>query len=157
MITSVKKVIIETNSPEETEEFATKLAKELPLGSVLALYGNLGAGKTVFARGYARGLGITESVSSPTFTIVQEYRFNENMFFHLDLYRIDNSDSAYAFGIDEFLYDKSAVTLLEWPERIFDILPPHTIKVTLESLKNQTGRRITVIYPECYSGPEVQE
>ena len=126
-----------------------KLAASLPFGSVLALYGNLGAGKTVFARGFARGLGITEPISSPTFTIVQEYPVNGKYFFHLDLYRIDNSDAAYAFGIDEFLYDQNAMTLLEWPERIEDILPEKTIKLTVEHAPEITdeSRKITITYP----------
>ncbi len=145
----MKTEIIETHSPGETEAFAAKLAASLPFGSVLALYGNLGAGKTVFARGFARGLGITEPISSPTFTIVQEYPVNGKYFFHLDLYRIDNSDAAYAFGIDEFLYDQNAMTLLEWPERIEDILPEKTIKLTVEHAPEITdeSRKITITYP----------
>ncbi len=136
--------ILESHSTEETEAFAANMAKELPPGSVLALYGDLGAGKTVFARGFARGLGITEPISSPTFTIVQEYPFEVGRkFFHLDLYRIDDSDAAFAFGIDEFLYDKTAMTLLEWPERIADILPPHVIKVEILHAGDET-RKITV-------------
>ncbi len=123
--------IIETHSYEETEQLAAKLAGILPPGSVIALHGDLGAGKTVFARGFARGLGITDPVSSPTFTIVQEYPFENGILYHLDLYRIDNSDSALAFGVDEFLYDKTAKVLLEWPERITDILPPHTIHIEI--------------------------
>lgn len=137
----------ETHSTEETEAFASRLAAELPAGSVLALYGNLGAGKTVFARGFARGLGITEPISSPTFTIVQEYPYGDgNIFYHMDLYRIDNSDAAYAFGIDEFLYDKAAMTLLEWPERIEDILPPSVIVIRIEHAGEST-RKITVSFP----------
>lgn len=145
----MKTEVIETHSPGETEAFAAKLAANLPFGSVLALYGNLGAGKTVFARGFARGLGITEPISSPTFTIVQEYPINGKYFFHLDLYRIDNSDAAYAFGIDEFLYDQNAMTLLEWPERIEDILPAKTIKLTVEHAPEVTdeSRKITITYP----------
>lgn len=145
----MKTKVIETHSPGETEAFAAKLAASLPFGSVLALYGNLGAGKTVFARGFARGLGITEPISSPTFTIVQEYPVNGKYFFHLDLYRIDNSDAAYAFGIDEFLYDQNAMTLLEWPERIEDILPEKTIKLTVEHAPEITdeSRKITITYP----------
>ncbi len=143
----MKTETFETHSAEETEAFAARLAASLPAGSVLALYGNLGAGKTVFARGFARGLGITDPISSPTFTIVQEYPYhNGNMFYHLDLYRIDNSDAAYAFGIDEFLYDKSAMTLLEWPERIEDILPPSAVVIRIEHAGEST-RKITVAYP----------
>ena len=139
---------IETTSPGETEAFAAKLAASLPFGSVLALHGDLGAGKTVFARGFARGLNITEPISSPTFTILQEYPVDGKFFYHLDLYRIDNSDAAYAFGIDEFLYAEDAMTLIEWPERIEDILPPHTIRITIEPLDQEDLRRITVDFPQ---------
>ena len=123
---------IETNSPGETERIASDLAKKLPPGSVVALYGDLGAGKTVFARGFARGLGITEPLSSPTFTIVQEYPVpGGGNLYHLDLYRIDNSDAALAFGVDEFLNDPDARVLLEWPERIEDLLPEGTIRISI--------------------------
>ena len=123
---------IETNSPGETERIASDLAKSLPKGSVVALYGDLGAGKTVFARGVARGLGITEPLSSPTFTIVQEYPVpGGGNLYHLDLYRIDNSDAALAFGVDEFLNDPDARVLLEWPERIEDLLPEGTIRISI--------------------------
>lgn len=144
----MKTKTIETHSPGETEEFASELAENLPFGSVLALYGNLGAGKTVFARGFARGMGITEPISSPTFTILQEYHIDGKMFYHLDLYRIDNSDAAYVFGIDEFLYDSKAKTLIEWPERIDDILPPNTIRIDIVPLDDEDSRKITVSYPE---------
>lgn len=123
---------IETNAPEETERIASDLAKALPRGSVVALYGDLGAGKTVFARGFARGLGITEPLSSPTFTIVQEYPApGGGNLYHLDLYRIDNSDAALAFGVDEFLNDPDARVLLEWPERIEDLLPEGTVRIRI--------------------------
>lgn len=142
MTTSMKQ--IETHSYEETEALARKIASDLPAGSVIALYGDLGAGKTVFARGFARGLGITEPVSSPTFTIVQEYTAPSGInLYHLDLYRIDNPDAALAFGVDEYLYDRGAVTLLEWPERIEDILPPHTIRISIEHAGGDL-RRITL-------------
>ena len=100
------KTVFISRSEAETEAFAEKMAKELPPGSVLTLDGDLGAGKTVFSRGFARGLGITEPVSSPTYTIIQEYPLeNGGMLFHLDLYRIANSASALAFGVDEFIDD----------------------------------------------------
>lgn len=136
-----------SHSVEETENFASEMASKLPRGSVLALNGNLGAGKTVFSRGFARGLGITEPISSPTFTILQEYPCKEGMFFHLDLYRIDNSDAAYAFGIDEFLYTNDSMTLIEWPERIDDILPPNTITLTIVPLEAEDTRKIIIETP----------
>lgn len=137
-----------THSAEETRALAAKIAKSTPNGSVFALYGNLGAGKTVFASGFAAGLGITEPVSSPTFTIVQEYPYAKGMFFHLDLYRIDGPDAALAFGIDEFLYAPDAISLVEWPERIDGLFPPGTFRVTIERTEREEVRRITVEKPD---------
>jgi len=97
----------------------------LRFGEVVALAGDLGAGKTVLSRGVARGLGIAEAVTSPTFTVVQEYRLpaREGKFlFHLDMYRIDGESAALAFGIEDFLFVPEAVTLVEWPERIPGLL-----------------------------------
>lgn len=127
-----------SHSEKETEELATSLATRLPAGSVVALRGDLGAGKTVFSRGFARGLGVAESVSSPTYTIVQEYALPRGgRLYHLDLYRISNESSALAFGVDEFLDDPEAWTLLEWPERIEGILPSGLITVCLRHVSAQ--------------------
>ncbi len=114
---------ITTASAAETEAFARGLAARLPDGCVVTLNGDLGAGKTVFARGLARGLGITEPVTSPTFTIVQEYpRPGGGWFYHLDLYRIRGADDALAFGLEEFLFQPHTLTVIEWPERLGDLL-----------------------------------
>ena len=137
-----------THSAEETRKLASKIAEETPNGTVFALDGNLGAGKTVFASGFAAGLGITEPVSSPTFTIVQEYPYAKGMFFHLDLYRIDNPDAALAFGIDEFLYASDAISLVEWPERIDGLFPPGTVRVAIERTEQDETRKITVEKPD---------
>ncbi len=137
-----------THSAAETRSLAAKIASETPNGTVFALDGNLGAGKTVFASGFAAGLGITEPVSSPTFTIVQEYPYAGGMFFHLDLYRIDNPEAALAFGIDEFLYAPDAISLVEWPERIDGLFPPGTIRVTIERTDQEETRKITIEKPD---------
>jgi len=139
----VSKIFI-SKSEKDTEDFAISLAKKLPKGSIIALHGNLGAGKTVFTRGFARGLGITEPVSSPTFTIVQEYLLeNSNYLFHLDLYRIDDYRAALAFGIEEFIEDPDAYTLIEWPERINEIMPENVLKITISHI-NENERKIIV-------------
>ena len=93
-----------SHSEAETEAYAAALARRLPPGTILTLEGDLGAGKTVFARGFARGLGITEPVSSPTYTIVQEYALpgGGGRLYHLDLYRINSPGAALDFGVDEF-------------------------------------------------------
>lgn len=133
-----KKTFI-SHSVADTENFAAEYVKKLPRGSVVALHGDLGAGKTVFARGMARGLGIKGAVSSPTYTIVQEYDMPEGgRFYHLDLYRISDEHAALGFGVDEFLDDPAAITLLEWPERITGLLPPDTRHLKLEHLDEAT-------------------
>ncbi len=120
---STNQHIVETSGAEETEVLGRRLAAVLPPGAVLTLYGNLGAGKTVLARGIARGLGVTEPVTSPTFAIVQEYRApGGRWFYHLDLYRIRDDADALAFGIEEYLFNPAAVTVVEWPERIPGLL-----------------------------------
>ncbi|MCP4179872.1 MAG: tRNA (adenosine(37)-N6)-threonylcarbamoyltransferase complex ATPase subunit type 1 TsaE [bacterium] len=129
-----------SNSEKDTEKIAFDLAKQVPFGSVICLSGNLGAGKTVFARGFARGLGIKDIISSPTFNIVKEYEApNDKWMYHLDLYRINDSDSAIAFGIDEYINDNNAVVLIEWSERIEDILESGRIIVNIN--RTDKGKR----------------
>ena len=144
MYTDNDKEIIITRSEEETEAVGRKLAQSLPLGSSVLLRGNLGAGKTVFSRGFANGLGITEPVSSPTYTIVQEYDLpSGGRLYHLDLYRISDVNAALAFGVDEFLDDPQGLALIEWPDRITGILPPDALSIEIEHLSD-TERRITI-------------
>ena len=113
MCTDKREII--TSSEEETEAVGRELAQSLPPGRSVLLRGNLGAGKTVFSRGFARGLGITEPVSSPTYTIVQEYELPAGgRLYHLDLYRISDVNAALAFGVDEFLlYSRKTAEQLE--------------------------------------------
>jgi len=142
MNTSLHKEFI-SNSEADTEKFAAELAASLPQGSVLALSGDLGAGKTVFSRGFARGLGILEPVSSPTYTIIQEYPCPEGgWFFHMDLYRINDARSALDFGIDEYLGAPDAWCIIEWAERITGILPPDTFHLRISILSDDSRRLI---------------
>lgn len=118
-------VSILSDTESRTEAIGHAMARHMPNGTVVALHGDLGAGKTVLARGLARGLGILEPVTSPTFTIVQEYaRPTGGWLFHLDMYRIATSADALAFGIEEYLFAADAVTVVEWPERIAELLEP---------------------------------
>lgn len=133
-----------SGSEQETENFATELAVTMPIGSVIALHGDLGAGKTVFARGFACGLKLEEPVSSPTYTIIQEYKVGAGWFFHLDLYRITDENAALAFGVDEYLEDPTAWAIIEWPERILGILPEHTLHLQIKYL-NSGQREISRI------------
>ena len=121
-----------SRSEADTMAFAAELVRAMPSGGVIALYGDLGAGKTVFARGFAKALGITEPVSSPTYTILQEYPTPDGRWlYHLDLYRIGDSRAALAFGADEYL-ESGEYVLVEWPERIENLLPEHTLRLQIE-------------------------
>ena len=131
-------------SESETEAIGAEIARMCPRGSVILLDGDLGAGKTVFTRGFARALGIDEPVSSPTYTIVQEYDLPERgRLYHLDLYRISGVQAALAFGVDEFLNDPSSYALVEWPERISGIIPGNAIKIRLKHT-GESQREISV-------------
>ena len=142
MCTDKQQII--TRSEEETEAVGSSLAQSLAMNSTVLLRGNLGAGKTVVSRGFARGLGITEPVSSPTYTIVQEYELPEKArLYHLDLYRISGVEAALAFGVDEFLDDPRGIALVEWPDRISGILPESAISVEIEHLSD-SERKITI-------------
>ena len=131
---------------QDTENFAAKLAQTLTPGTVVTLDGDLGAGKTVFARGFARGLGITDPVSSPTYTIVQEYPLPQSgRLYHMDLYRIDSAAAALAFGVDEFFDDSNAFSLVEWPARAGELIPDTAVKIFIRHL-SETEREIIVSF-----------
>jgi tRNA threonylcarbamoyladenosine biosynthesis protein TsaE len=132
------------NSVEAAQAFGESLAASLTGGEIFALHGVLGAGKTQLAKGIARGLGFRDDVTSPTFTIVHEYRGGRLPMYHIDLYRMRGEGDAIDIGLDEFLPSSDGVTVIEWPERIATILPPETIHWELEvvSLTERVIRRI---------------
>lgn len=110
-----------SNSVEETERLGAKLASSLPAGSIVAFTGDLGAGKTAFVRGMACGLGIEERVTSPTFTIVNEYDGGEKPLFHFDLYRLYDSDELFDIGWEDYLA-RGGICAVEWSERAEDAM-----------------------------------
>lgn len=128
-------------SERETEAFAESFAKTLKAGSVVAFEGDLGAGKTAFVRGLARGLGCTDSVSSPTFAIVNEYD-GALPLFHFDMYRIETLGELYSIGFFEYL-ERGGVLAIEWSENIYSALPDDSTFVVIEKI-DETCRKITV-------------
>lgn len=110
-----------SSGAEETKQFAQRFAKELKSGDVICLNGDLGAGKTAFVQGLAKGLGIDDYITSPTFTIVNEY-FGDLPLYHFDVYRISESDEMYEIGYDEYITG-DGICVIEWSEIISDILP----------------------------------
>ena len=135
-----------SRSDKDTFELGRKMAQNAHSGDVILLYGDLGVGKTVFAKGFAEGLGITEPVTSPTFTIVHEYEGSKKMY-HFDLYRIGDPDELYDIGYEEYFYS-DGVSLVEWPERLEYLMPENAISVTVQKDLNEDPnfRRIKVDY-----------
>ncbi len=131
-----------SGSPEATQRWAAQLAARLAPGTVLALYGGLGAGKTCLVQGLARGLGVTSPVASPTFTLVREHPGRIPLY-HIDLFRIVNPQEALALGIEDYLYG-SGIAALEWAERVEPLLPPQTLRIRLEEGAHPTERIITL-------------
>ena len=127
----------------ETEELGAKLAKYLHAGSVIAYLGDLGAGKTAFTRGLARGLGCAGRVTSPTFTIVNEYEGTLPLF-HFDMYRLGDADELFDIGWDDYL-SRGGVCAVEWSERITEEIPSDAVIVTIcRCEENEDWRRITI-------------
>ena len=130
-----------TNSPVETEAVGERLAKVIPAGAVIAYRGDLGAGKTAFTRGLARGLGYREPVTSPTYTIVNEYLGGRLPLFHFDMYRLKSSDDLWDIGWEDYL-ERGGVCAVEWSENVEDALE-NVVSVTIEKT-GEESRRITL-------------
>ena len=130
-----------TNSPQETEAIGEKLARILAPGTVLAYRGDLGAGKTAFTRGLARGLGYNEPVTSPTYTIVNEYLGGRIPLFHFDMYRLRSADDLIDIGWEDYL-DRGGICAVEWSENVMEAMED-PITVTIEKL-GEDSRRITI-------------
>lgn len=132
-----------SHSTQETEQFGEEVAKSLRGGDVLAFTGSLGMGKTAFTRGLARGLGCCGRVTSPTFTIVNEYN-GKTPLFHFDMYRLGSSDELFDIGWDDYLA-RGGVCAVEWSERVSDALPDDTIYVDIaRGEEDENTRTITV-------------
>ncbi len=130
-----------SQSEKETEQFAENFAKTLKAGAVVAFEGDLGAGKTAFVRGLAKGLNCSDSVSSPTFAIVNEYDGSLPLF-HFDMYRIETLGELYSVGFFEYL-ERGGVCAIEWSENIYSALPDESVFVAIEKIDENT-RKITV-------------
>ena len=138
-------VIIETENPEETFALGQKIGRAATPGQVYTLTGDLGVGKTVFTQGVAAGLGITEAICSPTFTIIQEYESGRLPLYHFDVYRIGDIEEMEEIGYDDYFFGQG-ICLIEWANLIEEILPENLIKVTIEKdlEKGFDYRKITV-------------
>lgn len=138
-------MIIETNTPKETYDFGKRMGEEAKAGTVYTLIGDLGVGKTVFTQGLAAGLGITEPISSPTFTIVQVYEEGKLPLYHFDVYRIGDVEEMEEIGYEDYFYGEG-VSLIEWANLIEEILPKQYTEIKIEKNLEQgfDYRKITV-------------
>ena len=132
-----------STSTEETKKIALHLAMELEKGSIISLEGDLGAGKSEFARGLARGLGITCTMPSPTFTILNAYEEQEPCLYHYDWYRIEDVDELYEMGVEDYLLS-DGISIIEWAERAREILPQKHLQIDIRTI-DETTRCITFL------------
>jgi len=137
--------IVETNSPDETWALAAEMAEELEAGTVIALHGDLGAGKTCFIQGFAAALGIKEPITSPTYTLIGEYEGRLPLH-HIDLYRLSGPEEALGLGLEEY-FDVNGITAIEWAERAEGLLPSDLLHVEIRA-DEHTGMRTFRIYRE---------
>lgn len=138
-------MMIESFKMEDTYNLGIQLGEQAMTGEVYCLLGDLGTGKTVFTQGFAKGLGITEAVNSPTFTIIQEYEEGRLPFYHFDVYRIEDIEEMYELGYEDYFYG-NGVCLIEWSNLIEEILPEAPTVITIEKdlEKGFDYRKITV-------------
>lgn len=140
-----------THSAAETESVGQKLAAQLSPGDVVAFFGGLGMGKTAFIRGMARGLGVVDHVSSPTFALVHEYRGRIPLF-HFDMYRVSSWDDLYSTGFFDYL-EAGGICAVEWSENIEEALPENTVRIELSRIDNDDGgdddARVITIKGKC--------
>jgi tRNA threonylcarbamoyladenosine biosynthesis protein TsaE len=134
-----------SRSPAETRRLAARLLGELPGRAVIALHGELGSGKTCFVQGLAAALGVGQPVTSPTFTMISEYRGRRPLY-HIDLYRLSRPEDILALGIEEY-FEAEGIKAIEWAERAADLLPADAVHVVLTALKSFHRRRIAVEGP----------
>ena len=139
------KIEIRTNNEEQTMAVAEKLAKSFSVPQVISLVGDLGAGKTTFAKGVAKGLKIEKMVTSPTFTILNEYLDGKTKLYHFDMYRLESEEEARAVGFESYfdLQSLDGITLVEWAENTKGILPSKFIQVSIEKIDDDQ-RKISI-------------
>ncbi|MBQ9061224.1 MAG: tRNA (adenosine(37)-N6)-threonylcarbamoyltransferase complex ATPase subunit type 1 TsaE [Eubacterium sp.] len=133
-----------TESPDETYELGVKMGQEALPGQIYTLDGDLGAGKTVFAKGFAEGLGVTEIVNSPTFTILQTYESGRLPLYHFDVYRIAEPEEMDEIGYEDCFYG-NGVTLVEWAELIDELIPADAVRIRITRVKGEEGNARDIV------------
>lgn len=123
-----------SKSVEETEKIAEQISKKIKKGDVILLFGNLGAGKTTFTKSLCHNLGVDETVTSPTFTILNEHKAKDFIVYHFDMYRVESLENAYELGFDEIINGGDGVCVVEWPEMCSGLFPENCVKIYIEYL-----------------------
>ena len=136
---------VECHSVEETQKFASEFSKTIEMGSIISLNGDLGAGKTTFAQGFARGMGIKQHVGSPTFKLVSEYSGEKMKLFHVDCYRLSGIEDFLNMGGENLLLPKDGICLFEWASIIGGVLPDNTITIDFIRFKDNSNKRLIKI------------
>ena len=136
---------IHCNSEQETKIFANKISKNIKQGSVIALNGDLGSGKTTFSQGFAKGLGVAQHVGSPTFKLVSEYYGSTMKLYHVDCYRLNSSAEFLNLGGENLLLPYDGITLIEWANIIEELIPLDSIKIKFSRFKASTTKRLLTI------------
>ncbi|MBU0528791.1 tRNA (adenosine(37)-N6)-threonylcarbamoyltransferase complex ATPase subunit type 1 TsaE [bacterium] len=134
-----------TKSLDETKQLAAKFAKEVSIGKVIALIGELGTGKTAFTQGFAKAMGIKEAVGSPTFKLISEYEGVKFRLYHIDCYRLKNAQQFINIGGEDYLAPICGVTLIEWADIIKEILPNDTIMINFKRIIGKSNQREIII------------
>lgn len=134
------KIELITNSANDTIEFGKSVARAVEKGAVISLVGDLGAGKTTFTKGVARGLGIMDNVTSPTFTILNEYAGEEKKLYHFDFYRIEDPDELVELGFEDYFPSADGLTIVEWVEKAPSVLPKQYYQITFEKIDDDKRR-----------------
>ena len=136
---------VECHSVEETQKFASEFSKTIEMGSIISLNGGLGAGKTTFAQGFARGIGVKQHVGSPTFKLVSEYSGEKMKLFHVDCYRLSGIEDFLNMGGENLLLPKDGICLFEWASIIEGVLPDNTIIIDFIRFKDNSNKRLIKI------------
>lgn len=134
-----------TKSPMDTHELAAKVAQGITSGTVIALIGDLGTGKTAFTQGFAKAMGIAEAVGSPTFKLISEYLGKENYLYHIDCYRLKNEQQFMNIGGEEYLNPVNGITVIEWADIIEEILPNNTVFINFKRIPGNLDYREIII------------
>jgi tRNA threonylcarbamoyladenosine biosynthesis protein TsaE len=136
---------VKFHSPKETIDFAENFVSKCDRGTVIALIGQLGSGKTTFAKGLAKGLKVQQTVGSPTFKLVSEYQGDEIYLYHIDCYRIQSLKDFLNIGGEDYLFSDNGITVIEWSEKIKKILPERTVVINFQRIKGEPDGRMIKI------------